>query len=337
MYIIIITFIMPENRSSSKTNTVILPTYYQYDMVKTSSFKVKQLKEICDEYKLKKTGKKADLIDRIYNHLKTSYFTIKVQSVYRGYLTRRFMHSCGNALYDRNICVNDSDFLSMEPLVEIKHPQFVSFTVKANFTYGFDIISLYNLLLKDGTNATNPYTRSGLPSDLLSRLKKHIRLANILYLHRPINIEIPTGLENLDATKLIEMEALRLFQKIDELGNYSDHKWFINMTRTNIINFITELKDVWTYRLDLSNDTKRNICHPEGNPFNNIAFPMIYDLPTTIIKQKALKVIDNLINTGIDHDSQTLGSFYVLGTLTIVNSETRCALPWLYQTFSLII
>ena len=44
-------------------------------------------------------------------------------------------------------------------------------------------------------------------------------------------------------------------------------------------------------------------------------------------------LIENLTTKGVDTDSQSLGAFYVLGTLTLVNSEARNSLPWLYQSF----
>jgi hypothetical protein len=39
-----------------------------------------------------------------------------------------------------------------------------------------------------------------------------------------------------------------------------------------------------------------------------------------------------MVNCGIDKDSKTLGAYYVLGGLTLVNPAAAIALPWLYQS-----
>ena len=45
-----------------------------------------------------------------------------------------------------------------------------------------------------------------------------------------------------------------------------------------------------------------------------------------------LFIIENLITKGIDKNAKCLGAFYVLGALTLVNSDAASALPWLYES-----
>ena len=52
------------------------------------------------------------------------------------------------------------------------------------------------------------------------------------------------------------------------------------------------------------------------------------------IKKKILDILEKFVNTGIDRDSKTLGSYYVLGALTLVNESAASALPWLFQSVS---
>ena len=42
----------------------------EYEEINNVNYSVTQLKEICSFYKLKKSGNKNELIDKIYNHLK---------------------------------------------------------------------------------------------------------------------------------------------------------------------------------------------------------------------------------------------------------------------------
>jgi hypothetical protein len=43
-------------------------------------------------------------------------------------------------------------------------------------------------------------------------------------------------------------------------------------------------------------------------------------------------VLENLVNIGTDKDSKALGAYYVLGALTLVNSDAATSLPWLFQS-----
>ena len=47
------------------------------------------------------------------------------------------------------------------------------------------------------------------------------------------------------------MKCLELFQYMDELGNYTDCKWFTSLNRTQLIKFVRELMDIWEYRAQL--------------------------------------------------------------------------------------
>jgi hypothetical protein len=53
-----------------------------------------------------------------------------------------------------------------------------------------------------------------------------------------------------------------------------------------------------------------------------------------MVKKYILEVLEKFVNSGIDRDSKSLGCYYVLGALTIVNPTAASSLPWLYQSFS---
>jgi hypothetical protein len=53
-----------------------------------------------------------------------------------------------------------------------------------------------------------------------------------------------------------------------------------------------------------------------------------------MIKKSVLTILERFVNSGIDQDSKALGSYYVLGALTLVNESAADALPWLFQSFS---
>jgi len=44
--------------------------------------------------------------------------------------------------------------------------------------------------------------------------------------------------------------------------------------------------------------------------------------------------LEKFVNNGVDRDSKTLGAYYVLGALTLVNDSAASSLPWLFQSVS---
>ena len=74
------------------------------------------------------TGTKNDLIDRIYCHFHFSSFIVKIQKIFRGKLQRSFWKDMrGPAYLNRSLCVNETDFLSMEEIKDIPINQFFSY------------------------------------------------------------------------------------------------------------------------------------------------------------------------------------------------------------------
>jgi hypothetical protein len=84
----------------------------------------------------------------------------------------------------------------------------------------------------------------------------------------------------------------------------------------------------------LSNEIKRSICPPCGELFNCINLNSIQNESNiNIIQKTILPVLEKLVYSGVDNDSKSLGAYYVLGSLTLVNINAADSLPWLYQSF----
>ena len=56
-----------------------------------------------------------------------------MQKLFRGYIQRKFNRLHGPAYMKRSLCVNDTDFFTLDPLNEIDKYQFISFEDKDNF------------------------------------------------------------------------------------------------------------------------------------------------------------------------------------------------------------
>lgn len=307
-----------------------IPTFDDHLIFLTYNYNVKQLRQIANKYKIKITGTKTILIGRIYTHLYLSFLASNVQKIFRGRLTRKYNSLRGPALKNRKKCTNGIDFLSMDDVCDIPHCQFFSFQDDDGFIFGFDILSLYNLVNKHTTETKNPFSQKKLSNNIIKDFGTLLRISKILKIK--IITKLPELTNEISKQKSLEMRAITLFQKIDELGNYTNASWFLNLTREKLIKFARELLDIWEYRANLNIDTKIAICHPTGKPFRYL--PEINSMrfwELDIIREKLLCVMEQFVTCGIDNDNKCLGANYVLCSLTLVNQEVAMALPWLYE------
>ena len=309
-----------------------IPKVDEYSLIVTKNYKVAQLKKICKFYNLKVSGKKSQLINQIYNYLFLSKYAIVIQKFMKGKLVRKWCSTHGPAYINRSLCTNQTDFFTMNELKNTPINQFFSFKDEDGFIYGFNIISLYTLHQKAAENneeALNPYNRNKLPKSLIKDFRDMIRISRVLKYDIEINIKEDNCIS--DAKKL-ELRILSLFQEIDQLGNYSDQNWFTSLTREQIVLYLRELYDIWNYRAQLSNETKRNIAPPIGDPFRTINMNYLNEIPFDNIKKLAVSIMEILVKKGVNNDSRSLGAFYVLAGLTLVNINAATAMPWLYQS-----
>ena len=329
------------NKISEDTESIQIVTINDYQKLTENNYNLQQLKIMAKKYKLKLSGNKKELITRLYLFLFFSSYIIKIQKIFRGKLQRRFNEYFGPALKKREMCTNDTDFVTMDNLKDLQYGQFYSFKDIDGRVYGFDIASIYNLIYKstDSININkiggiNPYNRNKIPSFVMIDLKMIVRTSKILNIKVNLDFDTSTGNESLNKT--VEMRALSLFQNIDALGNYTSPEWFLSLNRIQLIRFMRELSDIWNYRAQLSNEVKDNICPPNGDPFRNINLSYIINSNDLVnVKNVVLGVLEKFVNTGVDRDSRTLGAYYVLGALTLVNETAAGALPWLFQSVSI--
>jgi len=305
-----------------------------YKTLLNVKYKMDELKKLCSKYKISKAGNKDELTRRLYEYCNNSIHPLKIQKVFRGHLYRRLHKIQGPALMDRNICTNDNDFFTMDSMSEIPVNQFYSYKDNDGFIYGFNIVSLHNLLLKEGNRASNPYNRNEFDNKLKENVSKMVKISRILKI--PIEIEIKN--EIMDPAKRMELKILELFQTMNLYGNYANSDWFIDLSKNQHIRFARELADIWNYRALLTNVKKQEICPPHGTPFlgtpyfaNVVNNMSLNNLSNETIVKYNVQIIENLIKSALDIDNKMLGTFYVLSALTLVSQPAREAMPWLYD------
>lgn len=308
----------------------------EYNLILENNYNISQLKYLNKHYKLRISGTKPQLMSRIYSFLFLSFKSTKIQRVFKNHLQKKYNYCHGPAAKNRRLCTNDADFFTMDELSDLPFEQFFSFKDIDGFIYGFDLMSFYNLLNKTDGQIKNPYNRHPIADTVISDFNTLIRMSKILKIQ--INVDIQDVTAELSNAKNIELKTVALFQNIDALGNYSQPKWFMDLNRTQLIKMFREIIDIWSYRAHLTNEIKRNICPPVGNPFPRIVnfnnLQTAGDLDD--VREYILNILEKLVTSGVDKDSKCLGAYYVLGALTLVSVDAANALPWLYQALSYI-
>ena len=322
-----------KSKEKVKDDDLVIPDYSEYNNILNINYTLTQIKKIIKYYHLKASGNKDELKKRLYNYLYYSFNAIQIQKKFRRHLVKTYIYLHGPGFFDRSKCVNDTDFGTLDYIKDIPYSQFFSFKDEEDFIYAFDVKSIYNLYLKNNIKTQNPYSTKPLENYVFKSLMKMILYSHILNINIDVDYE---QLQLLSDSKRFEMKILSLFQTMDTLGNYTNMAWFNSLDKQELIKFLRELIDIWNYRANLSIETKLDICPPLGNPFRIMSIPLqyIYSYNYNVIKKNIVNVMDEMINKGINNDNRSLGCYYVLSALTLVNQDAAEALPWLYDSVS---
>jgi hypothetical protein len=199
-------------------------SFHNYKLLeheKHADYKVAELKEMCaiiqrefDYKKIKLSGTKSELRQSVYHFYHHTFHCIKIQLKFNRFLRRKLNKLRGPALHNREICTNETDFYSLDPIRDIPNHQFFSYEeffetdsnggvkVKPKPSYyGFDIASIYNLILSDNfveneyalhrrllwNESNNPYNRNKIPHSVTRDILKIIKLDRILSSKRVLN------------------------------------------------------------------------------------------------------------------------------------------------------
>jgi len=323
----------PNNIEVKYDISEIIPTTRDYANVIHFKYNLEQLKHLARVYKLKVGGTKKQLACRIYIYLHFSAIITRIQSVFRGWLQRTYNALHGPAYKNRCLCTNDSDFVTLDSLDTLTVDTFFSYEDRDGFMYGFDITSIHNLLLKGGDVIQNPYNRIPIPEEVFENAIRITKLASLL--NRKLTSDDEEPPVELSNKLIVQLRTLELFQNIDLLGNYSDMNWFLTLNKRNLIRFMRELSDIFSFRAQLTDETKRSICPPNGDPYRLVNMQYIQvEEDMDNVRKHILEVLEKFVNSGVDQNSKSLGAYYVLAALTLVNESAAIAMPWLFQSVS---
>ncbi len=261
---------------------------------------------------------------QLYNHLyqyfqKQSYYLshtidiIKIQSSIRRYL-----------VYRRKKAINNEDFYTLDNKFMIENKYYFDSIDDKGFTYCFDIRSFAKLL--ENINPSNPYNTKPISQKVIDKFNKKIS-----YLKQH-NIKLDIDKNEVSTEQAFTHRMIDIFHNYDMLENYTDHRWFEELSLIQLKELYKRAEDIWNFRSQLNQEQKNKIVHG-GKAF---------DIPLHIIfktKQTQKRKLQNIIlneferfcTEGIDINEKKLGVMLMLTILVEVSSNAADALPHLVQ------
>lgn len=331
--------------SLTEMDKIMMHTKKQQIISSIKKKKLSPLRTFAKFLNLKISGRKNEVTCRIIQFLQLSHYALKIQRLccrhllkkrlacktiqqfVRNKLIRKIFLLRGPAVLKRKLCNNSIDFLTGDSMQEISIFQFFSFQDEDGFLYGFDILSIYNML-RNGT-PKNPYNRNLLSNQTIESLQSLVKLSKTMKL--PCQIHIVREKATRIATT--KDRILNVFKVMDSLGNYTSPSWLLNLTFSEIIKFLRELTDIWHYRCQIPYDIKRRICPPNGNPFQGSGY-LYYQEHDSLerLQTTCVKILESILLYSVDDEAKTLGAYLILSALTLVSQEAAISLPWLYES-----
>jgi len=349
-------------------------TYIEFfkNEIDISKLKLTDLKNIARKNKFRISGSKEILKERVYTFFLESNACSIIQKYFRGHLVRYSFKLRGPAYKRREKCVNDTDFVSLDPLKEIEFHDFYSYQDSKGFIYGFSISSLISSWKRNRT-LTNPYNRELFDSNMVSNIHTLHRMKDtIFYFYKP-QVKQP---ENVSAPP-ITTNSYRLSShgsiRVHPSGQ-SNMMSFPNSNNRELIQRMEEIQQkplnlriqelfmeidnlgnytqaAWFDNLSTSDCIRYlrylgDIWNYRGqlsdeikrnicsilDPFAQRFFYPDARDPHENIRQVCVFVLEHMIYTGIDIEYRKLGALHALSALTIVSIPARRNMIWLYES-----
>lgn len=278
-------------------NDIINTIYYYKNKYKKSNLKKKKKNELFI------------ILNDIFNNYDLKKI-IKLQSYIRKFLTLLY-NDRGPGYYNKRIIKNKEDFYYMKDINKIDNIYFYSYKDNLNNIWGFDIRSIYNLLLKDNKN---PWTRDPIPQNIIN---------NVYYIINKLKKKkIDVNLEKYeikDENKKTHQLIIDYVSEITRHGYNCEVNWIHNLTIFDLKKLYKGLEDLWNYRLQIPIHSKIEIIPPTG---------ILFNIPITYInKIKNKNKLINIILTELYKfnitNNMPLSCMYFLICLSDINLQCR--------------
>ena len=314
--------IIKKKKVSSKQKKDDIYTYH--DFQSKSKINNDKLERSCEYYGIDYNEEKPResfkelkrlIIKRFEPYLKNESSIVSIQKVFKGWNIRR-----------RNHCNNKEDCGSMDLLHDIPIQYYIDYKDEEGFIYGFDIRSLH--MIMSDAKPINPFTQKQMSSNnhFFEKYKKKINF-----------VKEKEGVVKFESPKLTKEQRfnqtlVRVFQKIDMLGHYTDIAWFQNMDLIDLKDFYKGAYDIFAFRAQLSHEVRQRIVR-DGILFQNFIRNLhhIHERNKNILQYEILREIERILDEGDDKDSKILGITLILTVFVEISPQAALSLSHLDQ------
>lgn len=273
-----------------------------------------------------KRKKKTVVVKDIEHRLSLHYSAIKIQSLFKAWLLRRYNKMRGLALFNRRLCVNDTDVYLLDDITTIYPTDFFSMLDADGFVYGFHIETIYKHIdmNKDKPIINNPYNQNPLTTLIVH----NVRTLHSYCLKRGFINKIENDIPN-EELYAVRNKTVSIFQKMDQLNNYTNIDWFMELSHHNLFRLLYNVKDLYEYRMNLDSIRKMELM-PEGRIFNKPRF--IYkQMSFERLQHEILDEFNILVSFSENRDDRYLGCLIILTGLVDISPNCALEYPWIVQ------
>lgn len=230
------------------------------------------------------------------------------------------------AFFSRDLCHNDTELASLEPLTTVPRDYF--FVIKdSDKFWGYDIRTLL-VQYENSGKLENMYTTQLCSPEVLESFR--LRIDGLRRWKKPLVFE---SAMNLSVKQSWNLRVLDACLRLDMLGYRISTQWFseLNISEHRIL--YNTLASMWNQDLNLSEDQRRRIVPEHANPANKLfrwspeKINMKHDMDS--IRRTNLNIIERLITSASQQSDKTLGAMYTVMGLCRVSYRCRNAYPWL--------
>jgi hypothetical protein len=327
----------PLKKNIDNLNEITLNNYINYNIHNLSMSDMKGLSKIFN-INIKKIKRKKVLYDTIMGFFKGMGKVsghplqikkiIKLQSILK---TKYIQNIFGEPNINRRLSSNKIDIngdifwenIGKDLKVNTKLKVYDIFGFyENNIGYCFTIEGFQDNMKHYGKN---PYTCQQFSQKIINNFNQRI-----LYIKSNQNHKTnKTDKYTVPRNKRNKFRAIRLFGIIDTLGNYTDYKWFMNLSLNRLKLMYFCGKDIWSYQFTDINQ-KKKILPPLGIAFqeNQTRINSFRTSHKENLQNLLLDQIENLITKGETEEHAKVGAWIVLTCLAKASREAQRALPY---------
>lgn len=228
-------------------------------------------------------------------------------------------------IFRRNKSNNKEDCGTLESIYDIPIEYYIDYQDSDGFIYAFDIRTIE--IINKNEKSVNPYTQKQFTRNFLDKLKQKTE-----------KIQKTNGEIKYDSPKLTDEQRyhqflIRVFQKYDMIGQYTDILWFEQLDLEQLKIFYKNANDMFSYRAQLSDDIKKKIVK-DGKFFHNFLNNMhsFRSKHKRLLQFEILREMERIVDEGEDKEYKTLGVNLILTVLVELSQAAAVALPHLVQS-----